>query len=221
MAPENDTSSRQPLTRTRILYAAVDLVDRQGLDALTMRRLGAQLGVEAMALYKHVANKDDILDGILDLVVAEIEPPIEGTEWKIAMRRRAVSAREIFRRHSWAVGLLESRRSLGPTVLRYLDAILGNLRSAGFATEDAIHTFWILDSYVYGHVIQETSMPLRTAGDPTAPAGSVPEQMTANEYPHLMEAGEHARTSSYGFDEEFEFGLDLILDALELTMASA
>ena len=123
-----------------------------------MRRLGAELGVEAMSLYKHVANKEEILDGVVELVVGEIAIPGEGSHWKDAMRQRAISAREVLASHSWAIGLLETRGSMGPAAMRYLDAILGNLRSAGFTIENAVHAFWLLDSYVYGHVIQETTL---------------------------------------------------------------
>jgi AcrR family transcriptional regulator len=206
--PIDDTSPRRPLTKGRVLQAAVDVADREGLDALTMRRLGAELGVEAMSLYKHVANKEEILDGIVELVVGEIEIPSEGTEWKEAMRRRTVSAREVLSRHSWAIGLLEARGSRGPTARRYLDAILGNLRSAGFSIENAVHAFWVLDCYVYGHVIQETSLAFNGSEELTDSAGF-------DEYPHLVEIAQPARRSAYSFDNEFEFGLDLILDALD------
>ena len=206
--PIDDTSPRRPLTKGRVLQAAVDVADREGLGALTMRRLGAELGVEAMSLYKHVANKEEILDGIVELVVGEIEIPSEGTEWKEAMRRRTVSAREVLSRHSWAIGLLEARGSRGPTARRYLDAILGNLRSAGFSIENAVHAFWVLDCYVYGHVIQETSLAFNRSEELTDSAGF-------DEYPHLVEIAQPARMSAYSFDNEFEFGLDLILDALD------
>jgi AcrR family transcriptional regulator len=203
-----------PLTRQRVLRTAVDLADREGLGALTMRRLGAELGVEAMSLYKHVANKEEILDGIVEVVTSEIEVPGEGAHWKEAMRQRAMSARAVLSRHSWAIGLLEGRSSKGPTSLRYLDAILGNLRGAGFSIENAAHAFWLLDSYVYGHVIQETSFPVGTTEETTESGGSVPDQITGREYPHLIEVEEHALTAEYSFDTEFEFGLDLILEGL-------
>ncbi len=219
--PNDDTSLRPPLTRARVLQAAVDLADREGLGALTMRRLGAELGVEAMSLYKHVDNKEEILDGIVELVVGGIEIPSEGAQWKEAMRRRAISARAVLSRHSWSIGLLETRDSMGPTVLRYLDSILRNLRSAGFSVENAIHAFWLLDSYVYGHVIQESSMPFSTAEEMTESTKSLLEQMTTTEFPHLVEIGEHTLRSEYSFDSEFEFGLDLILDALDQTATSA
>jgi len=210
--------SHPPLTKTRVLQAAVDLADSEGLDALTMRRLGAKLGVEAMSLYKHVANKDEILDGIVELVVGGIEIPSGEADWKEAMRRRATSAREVLSRHSWAIGLLEARGSTGAAGQRYLDAILGNLRSAGFSIQNAAHAFWLLDSYVYGHVIQETSLRFSTPEEMTDSTRSDPEQITTNEYPHLVELEEHALTSDeFSLDSEFEFGLELILDALERT----
>jgi AcrR family transcriptional regulator len=178
-----------------------------------MRRLGAELGFEAMALYKHIANKEEILDGMVELVIGEIEIPAEGAEWKEAMRRRAISAREVLSRHSWAIGLLEARDSRGPAVLRYLNAVLGNLRSAGFSMENAAHAFSLLDSYVYGQVIQETSWPASTPEESSASPTLDPDTMV--EYPHLVAMYEHATTFGYTFDGEFEFGLDLILEGLE------
>ncbi len=216
---------RPPLTRDRVLRAAVDLADRDGLPALTMRRLGAELGVEAMSLYKHVANKGQILDGIVELIVGQIETPSAGADWKQAMRLRATSARAVLARHSWAIGLLESRGSLGPAAMRYLDAILGSLRSAGFPIEDAAHALWLLDSYVYGHVIQETSLAPASSPPSASRPGSASEPGWApdllTEYPHLAELAEHAAGSDYSVDREFQHGLDLILDALERDVASA
>jgi AcrR family transcriptional regulator len=212
--PSDDTSPRPPLTRERILHAAVDLADREGVGALTMRRLGAELGVEAMSLYKHVANKEEILDGIVELVIGEIEVSRDEADWKRAMRRRAISARQVLSRHSWAIGLLEARGAMGPTAMRYLDTILGNLRSAGFSIENAAHAFWLLDSYVYGHVIQETSVSLSTSDEMTGSARPNLEEATTDEFPHLLEIGEHAMSSGFSLESEFEFGLELILDAL-------
>jgi AcrR family transcriptional regulator len=196
------------------------LADRDGLGALTMRRLGAELGVEAMSLYKHVTKKEEILDGIIELILGQIETPREGADWKEAMRRRAISAREVLSRHSWAIGLLEARGSTGPKALRYIDSILGNLRSAGFSIENSAHAFWLLDSFVYGQVIQETSLPITSSKEMTESTGSTLEQDTMDHYPHLVEIGEHAMRSDYTVDKEFEFGLDLILEALERTMTS-
>ncbi len=206
--------NRPPLTRARILQAAVDLADTDGLGALTMRRLGAELGVEAMSLYKHVSSKDDILDGIVELVVSGIETPDNGADWRAAMRRRAISAREVLTRHSWAIGLLESRRAMGPNQLRYVDAILGSLRSAGFSVEDAAHAFWLLDSYVYGHVVQEMSMSGTASDQAGSPETGEAETFVAD-YPHLAEIAARAAESPFSFDGEFEHGLELILTALE------
>jgi AcrR family transcriptional regulator len=193
------------------LLAAVDLADREGVGALTMRRLGAELGFEAMAIYKHVANKEEIIEGMVEHVIGEIEIPDEGAEWKEAMRQRAISARKVLSRHSWAIGLMEAGVSPGPTTLRYRDAIIGNLRSAGFPMEDAAHAFSLLDSYVYGQVIQEISL----SKGMTDTAASTLDQTAMNEYPHLVAMYEHALTFEFTFDGEFEFGLDLILDGLE------
>lgn len=181
---------------------------------MTMRRLGVELGYEAMSLYKHIDGKDEILDAMIELVVSEIERPGDRKDWKAAMRQRAASARQVFARHSWAIALLEGRSSDGPETLRYRNAILGNLMSAGFSVEDAAHAFWLLDSYVYGQVIQETSMRPTTA-DESKPAPSSKKPTTVIDYPHLAAVYEHAETFGYSFDGEFDFGLDLILDALE------
>lgn len=214
MKSPEESRPRPPLTKERVLRAAVDLAGRKGLGALTMRRLGAELGFEAMALYKHVTNKAEILDGMVELVIGEIEIPSDGADWKEAMRRRAISAREVLGAHSWAIGLLEARDSRGPAVLRYLNGVLGNLRSAGFSIENAAHAFSLLDSYVYGQVIQETSMPLGASEETTESDSPTPDQ-TMSEYPHLVAMYEHAMTFGYTFDGEFEFGLDLILEGLE------
>jgi AcrR family transcriptional regulator len=178
-----------------------------------MRRLGAELGVEAMALYKHVSSKDDMLDGMVELVVSRIEAPGEATDWRHAMRRRAMSARAVLSRHSWAIGLLESRRSMGPNQLRYVDAILGSLRSAGFSVEDAAHAFQLLDSYVYGHIVQEMSMS--GTWEPAEPGPAAEFEALSVEYPYLAELKAQALASPFTFDGEFAHGLDVILTALE------
>ena len=206
-----------PLNRERVLQAAVDVADRDGLGALTMRRLGAELSVEAMSLYKHVANKDDILDGIVDVVIGQIEIPEPGDDWRGSMRRRALSAREVLGRHSWAVGLLEARAVRGPVILRYADAILGILRSAGFSIESAGYAFWALDSYVYGHVIQEAGAP-DVAGDELPDSADKAAEAMAAAFPHLAEVQEHS--SRFSYDDAFDFGLDLLLDSLERTRSS-
>lgn len=167
-----------------------------------------------MALYKHVPSKDEILDGMVELVVSRIDTPVERADWRDAMRSRAMSAREVLRRHSWAIGLLDSRRSMGPNQLRYVDAILGSLRSAGFSVEDAAHAFSLLDSYVYGHVVQEMSMS--GGSEPAERLGQAanPDAFSAR-YPHLAEIAAHAVGSPFTFDGEFAHGLEVILTALE------
>jgi AcrR family transcriptional regulator len=200
------------------LQAAVDVVDRDGLHALTMRRLGAELGVEAMSLYRHVANKDEILDGIVEYVIGQIETLSHGADWRQAMRQRAISARVVFTRHSWAIGLLEARGSTGPHALRYVDEVLESLRSAGFSIQDAVHAFWLLDSFVYGHVVQETSFAASSEEEMTESTRSMLDQISRDQYRYLVEVGNQALTLGYSIDNEFEFGLDLILDALNRKM---
>lgn len=180
-----------------------------------MRRLGAELGVEAMALYKHVANKEAILDGLVERVVGEIEIPDESIDWKEAMRRRAISARDVLTGHSWAIGLLEKRGAQGPAAMRYLDRILGKLRAGGFSVENAAHAFWLLDCVVYGHVIQETSLPYGTSDEMADQGATDREPSAMDNFPHLAEVGEHARRIGSSVDGEFEFALELILGALD------
>jgi AcrR family transcriptional regulator len=208
MGTETDPSPRPPLTKDRILQAAVDLADREGLGALTMRHLGAELGVEAMSLYKHVANKDAILDGVVELIASKIAVPAPGTPWRDALRERATSAREVLGAHSWSIGLLEARGSMGPATMGYLDAMLGILIRADFTIEDAAHAMWLLDAYVYGHVIQETSI---ARGAPELP-DTDPAMMA--DYPHLSALMVSARGSGYSVDREFTYGLDRIVEAL-------
>ena len=207
---------RSPLRRETVLDAAVALADAHGLRALTMRKLGQALGVEAMSLYNHVRSKDELLDGMIDVVFGEIELPAEATDWKSAMRRRAVPAREALSRHRWAIGLMESRTSPGPATLRHHDAVLGRLRSAGFSVEMAAHASSALDSYVYGFALQEAGLPFDTAEQTADVVQAILEQMPGDEYPHLTEmAVKHVLQPGYDYGDEFEFGLDALLDGLE------
>jgi AcrR family transcriptional regulator len=211
---------RIPLTRQRVLRAAVDLADRGGAGSLSMRKLAQELGVEAMSLYHHVANKDAILDGIVDVVFSEIELPSGATSWKAAMRQRATSAREALRRHPWATALMESRSTPGPATLRHHDAVLGILRNAGFSIELAAHAYSVLDSYIYGFALQETSLPFNTPEETAELAESIMAEFPANEYPHLTEiALRHVLQPGYDYGNEYKFGLDLILDGLERALA--
>jgi AcrR family transcriptional regulator len=204
------------LNKDRVLRAALGLADKNGIESLTMRRLGEKLGVEAMSLYNHVANKDEILDGMVDAVFSEIDMPASETGWRTAMRRRATSAREALTRHSWAIGLMESRSNPGPATLRHHDWVIGSLRRAGFSIAMAAHAFSVLDGYIYGFTLQELSLPFRTSEELEEVAESIFSQLPADEYPYFTEmAMEHALKPGYDYGDEFEFGLDLILDGLE------
>jgi AcrR family transcriptional regulator len=210
-----DAASRTPLTRQRVLRAAVALADRGGVGALSMRKLAQELGVEAMSLYHHVANKDDILDGIVDVVFAEIDLPTGEAGWRAAMRRRAISAREALRRHPWATGLMESRSTPGPANIRHHDAVLGVLRNAGFPVELAAHAYSLLDSYIYGFALQEASLPFHTPEETAEVAQTIMAEFPADEYPYLAEiATDYVLQPGYDYGNEFLYGLDLILDGL-------
>jgi AcrR family transcriptional regulator len=207
---------RPPLNRDQVLRAAVALADEHGIGGLSMRKLGEAVGVEAMSLYNHVASKSDLLDGMIDVVFSEIDLPPGGLGWRSAMRRRAICARAVLRRHPWAIGLMESRTSPGPATLRHHDAVLGCLREAGFSIELTAHAYSLLDSYIYGFALQEATLPFGTGQE----AAEVARQMFgpgfAQQYPHLTEmAVEHVLQPGYDYGDEFGIGLDLILDGLQ------
>jgi len=209
-------ADRVRLSRDRVLNAAVAFADERGIETLSMRKLGDALGVEAMSLYNHVANKDELLDGMVDVVFGEIGLPAGDVDWKTAMRRRAVSARQVLARHRWAIGLMESRTSPGPATLRHHDVVIGCLRAAGFSVEMAAHAFSLLDSYIYGFALQEASLPFDTAEKTAEVAEMILARMQPDQYPHLTElAVEHVLKPGYDYGNEFEYGLDLILDGLE------
>lgn len=206
---------RAPLNRDRVLRAAVTRADRDGISSLSMRKLGEALGVEAMSLYNHVASKSDLLDGMIDIVFGEIDLPSGDGDWKAAMRRRAISAREVLRRHPWAIGLMESRTSPGPATLRHHDAVLGCLRRAGFSIELTAHAYALLDSYIYGFALQEASLPFGSGTEAAQVAHQISAEFAAGQYPYLTEmAMEHVMRPGYHYGEEFVIGLDLILDGL-------
>jgi AcrR family transcriptional regulator len=204
---------RPALSRERVVQAAIALADAHGIGALSMRRLGRALGVEAMSLYHHVASKDDVLDGMVDAIMDEIGTP-RGADWKQAMRSRANSAREVFRSHPWAIGVVDTRRPPGPGTLRHAEAVIGTLRGAGFSLSLALHAHILLDSYIYGFAVQETSLPVSTDEESDTFAEKMLEVM-GQTYPHLAELTRvRVLDPEYGFGMEFEFGLDLILDRL-------
>ncbi|HCT77914.1 MAG TPA: TetR family transcriptional regulator [Micromonosporaceae bacterium] len=212
--PEPSAAPRTPLTRERVLRAAISLADQGGIESLSMRRLGQELGVEAMSLYNHVANKNDILDGIVDIVVSQIDVPSVGADWKAALRQRAISAHEVLLRHPWASMLMVSRVNVGPAMLRYVDSTIGTLRQAGFSIEMADHAWNAMDSHIYGFTLQKLNFPFDAETIPEAAATYLPT-ISADEYPHLAEMSRYVMESSYSGVTEFEFGLDLILDGLE------
>jgi AcrR family transcriptional regulator len=215
---QSATDARAQLSRERVLETAVAFADQHGLEALSMRKLGQELGASAMSAYYYFATKEQLLDGMVDVVFSEIEPPSLELDWKEAMRRRAASTRDALKRHRWAVGHMEGRTDHGPTNLRLHDAVLGCLRAAGFSLEATVHAYSVQDAYIYGFVLQETDMSSETADDFAAEAQ---RQMVVYEdhladYPHLTEVvGGHVAKVGYDYDTEFAFGLDLILDGLD------
>ena len=207
---------RVPLSRELVLQTAIRLADQGGLESLSMRKLGQELGVEAMALYYHVANKDEVLDGIVDLVFSEIDLPSTDADWKTAMRQRALSLRDALARHRWAIGMMESRRHPGPANLRHHDAVIGNLRAAGFDMEMVAHAYSLLDGYIYGFALTKMNLPFDRGDDVAERAQVMLEPFPLDEYPNLVAfIAEHAMQPGYDFGNEFEYGLEVILEGLE------
>jgi AcrR family transcriptional regulator len=208
---------RKPLTRQRVLQAAVRRADESGIESLSMRKLGQELGVEAMALYHHFANKDDLVDGMVDLVFGEIELPASAGNWRTAMRGRAIAVRDALLRHRWAIGLMESRRRPGIANLRHHDAVIGSLRAGGFDIAMAAHAYSLLDSYIYGFALTRMNLPFETSDDVAEVAQSMLEPFTPDEFPNMVEIlTDHVMKPGYNHGDEFEYGLDLILDGLEM-----
>jgi AcrR family transcriptional regulator len=208
------TARRSPLTRERILRAAVRLADKQGLDALSMRRLASALKVEAMSLYNHVANKDEVLDGMVDLIIGEITLPIPGGDWKAAMRARAISAHAVMLAHPWAAMLVVSRISVGPNMLRYIDATLGTLREAGLSWAETDRAWNAMDSHIYGFTLQIQNFPVDPEEYASAAANYLP-MLPADKYPYMHEITTHVIDGSHDGTHDFSFGLELILDGLD------
>jgi AcrR family transcriptional regulator len=218
---------RASLSKERVLETAVALAQREGLEALTMRRLADELGAGAMTLYHYVPNKEALLDGMVEIVFSEIELPATDVDWKTALRRRALSTRLALNRHRWAVGLMESRTTPGPASLRLHNAVLGVLREAGFSIEETIQAYSVQDAYIYGFALQEKTVPFDDAAEAAAVAEAQYKEYDeleaerqlgelADAFPYLAEvvAG-HVAKFGYDFARSFEYGLDLILDALE------
>ena len=210
-APPQD---RAPLSRERVLSGAVSVADAEGIAGLTIRSLALELGVKPMSVYHHVANKDEILDGIVDIVFSEMELPSAAGAWRTEIDKRASSARKVLRRHPWAITLLESRTSPGPATLRHHNANIATLRAAGFSVEMTAHAYALIDSFVYGFALQEAALPFEsdTVAEVAAPMMAL---FTTGEYPHLVElTTEFVLQPGYDFGNEFAFGLELILDGL-------
>lgn len=215
----SEAQPRRRLSRERVLHAAIAHADAGGLEALTMRTLAEMLEVTPMALYRHVASKDDLIDGMVDIVFGEVGVVAGGGDWKTAMRRRAVAVREAMARHRWAIGLMGSRRHPGPANLRHHDAVLGRLRAAGFSIEMAAHAYSLLDSYIYGSALTEVGLKLVATAEVAEVAETVRIPLSANEYPNLVEfINERAPMVGYDHGEKFEYGLDVILDGLEMAL---
>ncbi len=209
------------LTKQRVVAEAIRLADREGVHGLSMRRLATELGAGAMSLYHYVASKEELLDAMIDVVFGEIELPAQSADWQSAMRRQAVSAREALARHPWAISLMESRTTPGPANIRHREAFTACLRKAGFSIVMATHANWLLNSYVYGHALQEAALPFDTADGLADMTESVYlPQLPADQFPYLRESAEGLMAEGYDPKAEFLFGLDLILAALEPLRAS-
>jgi AcrR family transcriptional regulator len=210
------------VTKQRALELAVSLADAGGIESLSMRRLAKELGVEAASLYHHVRNKDEILDGLVELVSAEIAPPPTGVEWRAAMRERSLATRAVLKRHPWAVSLMASRMTPGPATLGHLDAGIGCLREAGFPVPLAAHGISLIDSYVHGFVLQEVNLPFEGSDELTDMTQAIVDSFPANDFPHLFEVAiVHVMQPGYDYGDEFSYGLDLILEGLHAALENA
>jgi AcrR family transcriptional regulator len=212
--PKKQPARRAPLSRDRVLRAALHLADQHGLASLSMRSLAQALKVEAMSLYNHVSSKEDILDGLVELVVSEIEPPALGGSWREAMRRRAISAHTVLMRHPWATLLFVSRLHVGPNMLRYVDATIGCLRQAGFSYPMADHAWNTLDAYTYGFTLQRLNFPLDPSEYASAAASFLP-MIPPEQYPHLNGMSQEIIAGRHDGLQQLELGLDLLLDGLD------
>ncbi|HEX6580888.1 MAG TPA: TetR/AcrR family transcriptional regulator [Actinomycetota bacterium] len=209
------TAKKAPLSKERIVQAAVALADAGGFDSLSMRSLAQDLSTAPMSLYRHFANKEGLLDGMIDVVFGQMYSPAIRGAWKTELRRRGMAAREALRRHPWAVGLMETRMNPGPASAEHHNAVMGCLREGGFPFRDAVHAYNVLDAYMYGFALQEKTIPFVTA-EQSAQMAEITVGERGSEYPYLAEVvHEFATSGGYDYAEEFEFGLDLVLDGLE------
>lgn len=208
------TKTAPSLNRDRIVRAAVTVADRGGFDRLSMRALAQSLGTAPMSLYRHVVNKEDLLDGMVDIVFSEMYVPVVGGDWKTELRKRGVSAREALRRHPWAVGIMETRMHPGPASADHHNATMGCLREAGFRFRETVHAYNLLDAYTYGFALQEKTIPFQTPEESAEMAKTTVGER-GPEYPYLAEVIVEFAKKGYDYTEEFEFGLDFILNGLE------
>ena len=211
--PKQSSEARIPLSRDRVLQAALALADEVGIDSLSMRKLGDALGVKAMSLYKYVANKDEVFDGIVELVAAEFYVPETGADWKKEFHIRATTAHEVLLRHPWATTLIVSRANVGPNMLRYVDATLGCLRDAGFSYTLLDHAWNAVDSYVYGFTLQKLNFPFKEEEYAGAAKAYLPQ--IVDTYPYLAGLSRHVIDGHHSGIHSIEFGLKLVLDGLE------
>jgi AcrR family transcriptional regulator len=202
-----------PLSRERILRAAMRLADEGGIESLSMRKLATELGVKAMSLYNHVENKDDLLDSLIDMVIGEIEVPDFDVDWQTAMRRRAISAHEVLLRHPWATMPIVSRVNVGPAMLRYVNATLGCLHEAGFSLEMADWAWNAIDSHIYGFTLQKLNFPFDEK-DYSQAAEQGLGLLPVDKYPYLNRLAHQVIEGGYDGVYDFEFGLELILNGL-------
>jgi AcrR family transcriptional regulator len=213
--PRTTPEPRVPLSRERVLQAAVRLADESGIDALSMRRLGQELGVEAMSLYNHVTNKDDLHQGIVELVLSEVESPRDGGDWKEEIRRTAISSYQAFVRHRWACGLMMRGPSVSPVRMEWMEAVLRTLRTAGFSADLTHHAYHALDSHITGFTLWIVSMPFETHEELVSLAEGFLPTVSSEKFPYFVEhAEQHLLPPDPDERSEFEFGLDLILDGL-------
>ena len=219
--PAPSTEPRIPLSKERVLHAAVEFADAHGIEALSMRRLAKELGVEAMSLYNHVANKDEILGGIVEIVASEVEVPSDPASWKDSIRRSAISAHDAFLRHRWACQLMTNTPAVVPSRMRWMEGVLATLRGAGFSPNLTHHAYHALDSHITGFTLWQVSFPFDTREELLDLAEDFLRRIPADEYPYVIEhAQEHMAEPDPDEPTEFEFGLDLILDGLERLRAS-
>ena len=210
-----EVANRAPLNAGRTLQVALVIADDEGLEAVTMRRLARELGVEAASLYHHVNGKNQILDGLVEVVAAEIERPMPSTDWRTAISERAMNTRAVLRRHPWAVSLMASRTSPGPATLGLLETGIRCFREGGFSVLQAAHAISVVDSYVHGFVLQEVNLPFRDESELAALTGAIMETFPASEFPYLFEMTvEHVLKPGYDYGKEFDSGLKVVLDGV-------